>query len=107
MLSNLLGYVKGGVAGIHVDRGIDLKANIECISEEGSRRVRDALKGGIGLARLNTKDDQQQMLKVYDTVKVNQSGPAVSVEAQVAPDLVDPLLNMIPALKNAAARSGI
>ena len=42
---------------------MDFKANIECISEEGSRRVRDALKGGIGLARLNTKDDQQQMLR--------------------------------------------
>jgi hypothetical protein len=107
MLSNLLGYVKAGIAGVHVDRGIDFKANIECISEEGSRRVRDALKGGIGLARLNTRDDQQQMLRVYDTVKVNQSGSNVDVEAQVAPDLVDPLLKMIPALKNAAPQSGI
>jgi len=107
MVSNLLGYVKAGVAGVHVDHGIDFKANIECISDEDSRRVRDALKGGIGLARLNTRDEQQQMLKVYDTVKVTQSGANVDVEAQVAPDLVDPLLNMIPALKNAAPQSGI
>lgn len=95
MASNLLNYINGGVAGIHVDRGLDFKAHIDCISEEGSRRVRDALKGGIGLARLNTRDDQQQLLKVYDTVNVNQSGTVVNVEAQVAPDLVDPLLNML------------
>lgn len=101
MASNLLNYIKAGVAGVHVDNGVDFKANIECISEEGSRRVRDALKGGIGLARLNTRDDQKQMLKVYDTVNVNQNGSNVTVQAQVAPDLVDPLLNMIPALKNA------
>lgn len=107
MVSNLLSYVKAGVAGVRVDRGIDFRANLECVSEEGSRRVRDALKGGIGLARLNTRDDQQQILRVYDTVKVNQTGADVDVEAQVAPDLVDPLLNMIPALKNAAPQSGI
>ncbi len=96
MASNLLNYVYGGVAGLHVGRGLDLKAHNDCISEEGSRRVRDALKGGIGLARLNTRDDQKQLLKVYDTVNVNQNGPVVNVEAQVAPDLVDPLLKMIP-----------
>ena len=105
MVSNLLGYVKAGVAGIHVDRGVDFKANIECVSEEGSQRVRDALKGGIGLARLNSRDDQQELLKLYDTVKVNQSGSALNVEAQIAPDLVDPLLNMVPSLKNAPQRA--
>lgn len=96
MASNLLGYVTAGVAGIHVDRGAELKAHVECISNEGAQRVRDALKGGIGLARLSTRDNQQQLLKLYDTVKVDQSNSSVSVEAQVAPDLVDPLLSMLP-----------
>jgi hypothetical protein len=95
MVSNLLGFVNTGVAGIRVDRGAEFKANIECISGEGAQRVRDALKGGIGLARLNTRDNEQQLLKLYDTVKVNQNDTLVSVEAQVAPDLVDPLLNML------------
>jgi hypothetical protein len=100
MASNLLNYVKAGVAGVHLDQGIQFKADIECISEEGSRRVRDLVKGGIGLARLNTRDEQKDLLKVFDTVDVKQNGAAVTVQAQIAPDLVDPLLNMIPALKN-------
>jgi hypothetical protein len=104
MASNLLSYVKAGVAGIHADQGLDFKANVQCISEEGSRRVRDALKGGIGLARLNTRDDQRDLLKVFDTVDVKQSGSDVSMSAQVAADLVDPLLKMIPSLKSAAQR---
>lgn len=100
MASNLIALITGGVAGIHADQGIELKANIECVSEEASGRVRDAVKGTIGLARLNIKDDQKHLLKIFDTVNVKQTGSAVHLEANVAPDLVDPLLNAIPALRN-------
>jgi hypothetical protein len=104
MASNLLNDVKAGVAGVHVDQGIEFKANVECVSENGSRRVRDLVKGGVGLARLNTHDDQRELLKVFDTVNVKQNGDAVSIEAQVAPDLVDPLLSMATKIRDARGR---
>jgi hypothetical protein len=96
MLSNLLGYVKETQAGIHIDHGADFKASIKCVSDEGAQRVRDAVKGTVGLARLNTRDDQMQMLKLYDTIQVNQTAANVDIQASVAPDLVDPLLKMVP-----------
>jgi hypothetical protein len=104
MASNLLNYVKAGVAGVHIDEGIDFKANIECVSEEGSRRVRDLVKGGVGLARLNTRDDQHELLKVFDTIDVKQNNDAVTVEARIAPDLVDPLLNMASSIRGSRGR---
>lgn len=104
MASNLLNDVKAGVAGVHVDQGIDFKANVECVSEQGSRRVRDLIKGGLGLARLNTRDDQRELLKVFDTVDVKQNGDSVDIEARVAPDLVDPLLNMAISRRDARGR---
>jgi hypothetical protein len=102
MLSNLLGYMKETQAGVHIDRGADFKASIECVSEEGAQRVRDAVKGAIGLARLNTREDEMQMLKLYDAVQVNQKAANVDIQAEIAPDLVDPLLKMLPQTKRPA-----
>jgi hypothetical protein len=41
-----------------------------------------------------------QMLKLYDSVQVEQSGSHVAISAEVPPDLVEPLLKMLPGLKN-------
>jgi hypothetical protein len=96
MLSNLVGYVRTAQAGIHLGDGAEMNASAQCVSEEGARRVRDALKGAIGLARLNTRDDQMQMLKLYDRVEVTLQDSQVRVEAAVPRDLVDPILQQLP-----------
>ncbi len=98
-LSNFLSYIKAGQLGVHVDEGAELKADVQCVSAEGAQRVRDALKGMVGLARLNTRNDQLYLLKLYDTVKVNQSASQVDMEAQVSSDLVGPLLQSLPQVK--------
>jgi hypothetical protein len=95
LLSNLVGYVQGAQLGLHVDQGVDLGGSIDCISAEGAQRVRDAIKGVVGLARLRTPDNQMEMLKLYDTVRVNQNASKVTLTASVAPNLVDPLLKML------------
>jgi len=95
LLSNLVGYVQGAQLGLHVDQGIDFGGSVDCTSTEGAQRVRDAIKGVVGLARLRTPDNQMEMLKLYDTVRVNQDGSKVTLSASVAPDLVDPLLKML------------
>ncbi len=100
MVSNLVASIRTTTVGVHLDEGAEMEGVVDCISEQGARRVHDALKGAIGLARLNTRDDQMEMLKLYDAVQVNQNGSRVAVNAQVAPDLVEPLLKMLPGLKN-------
>lgn len=100
MVSNLVASIRTTTVGVHLDEGAQMEGTVDCISEQGARRVHDALKGAIGLARLNTRDDQMEMLKLYDAVQVNQNGSRVAVNAQVAPDLVEPLLKMLPGLKN-------
>jgi hypothetical protein len=95
ILSNFVGYIKSAQFGVHADQGADLKGNIDCVSGEGAQRVRDALKGMIGLARLNTRSDQTDLLKLFDTVQVSQNATEVSLDAALPPDLVDPLLKMV------------
>jgi hypothetical protein len=100
LLSNLVGSIRTTTVGVHLDEGAQMKAAVDCVSDQGARRVHDALKGGIGLARLNTRDDEMQMLKLYDSVQVEQSGSHVAISAEVPSDLVEPLLKMLPGLKN-------
>lgn len=102
MMSNFVASIRTTTVGVHFDEGAQMNGAVDCVSEQGARRVHDALKGVIGIARLNTRDDQMQMLRLYDAVQVNQSGSHVAVSAQVPPDLVEPLLKMLPSLKNKA-----
>jgi hypothetical protein len=88
-LSNIDGFVRGVTAGAAVDSGIDFRADFDCISNEGAQRVHDALRGGIGLARLTTDDNALDMLRLYDSVKVSKDNQQVRVSADLAGDLVD------------------
>ncbi|MDQ2712335.1 MAG: hypothetical protein M3Y24_08930 [Acidobacteriota bacterium] len=95
ILANFVGFIKGTSTGIEAGSGIHLKSEIDCVSDEGAKRVNDALRGGIGLARLSTKDDQLDMLKAYDAIHVTKDNQAVYVDANLSADLVDKLLGHV------------
>jgi hypothetical protein len=103
-LSNIVGYVSGASIGLAIDTGIHFQADLACISDQGAQRVRDALRGGIGLARLTTKDNQLELLRLYDSIHVDQEKSAIHVRADVAPDLANRLFSYIPRMKNGAER---
>ncbi|HWF47528.1 MAG TPA: hypothetical protein VG168_11020, partial [Bryobacteraceae bacterium] len=47
-LSNIVGFINGLTAGLAIDEGVHLSADIDCISDAGAKRVNDALRGAIG-----------------------------------------------------------
>ena len=104
-LSNIVQFVQASSVGIKVDNGLRLKADITCISEQGAQRVRDALKGGIGLARLITKDNELDLLRLWDAFQVNQQGASVHVNADIAGDLADKMLLRLPQLTGRANKA--
>jgi len=103
-LSNIAGLVSGAAMGIGIDAGIHLQADLTCISDQGAQRVRDALRGGLGLARLTTKDNQLGLLRLYDSVHVDQENSVIHVRSDLPPDLANQLLSYIPQLGNRAGR---
>jgi len=103
-LSNIVGYVSSTATGVGIDTGIHLQADLTCISTEGAQRVRDALRGGIGLARLTTKDNQMDLLRLYDSVQVDQENSAIHVRASIAPDLADKVFSYLPNLRSGAGQ---
>lgn len=93
-LSNIAGYISATGAGLGVDTGLHFRAEIICISDEGAQRVRDALRGAIGLGRLTTKDNETDLLRLYDSIQVAQSQRTVRVSSDLPPDLADKLLTL-------------
>lgn len=94
-LSNIVDYVNGSLAGVRVDSGLHLQAEISCVSDEGAKRVHDALRGLIGFGRLSTKDDEQDLLRAYDGIHVDQNHSVVDIKADLSGDLADALLNRL------------
>ncbi len=97
LLSNISGYINGTSLGLTLGTGIILDARIECISEEGSTRVHDALRGLIGLARLSTKDNQLDQLKIWDSIKVDKQSKEVHVTADLPAALADKAIDLFTA----------
>ena len=94
-LSNIVDYVNATNAGIKFDTGLHLQAEIGCISEQGAKRVHDALRGVIGFGRLSTKDNETEMLRIYDSIQVNQKQQIVDVRSDLPGDLADALLDRL------------
>jgi hypothetical protein len=48
----------------------------------------------IGFGRLNTRDDQPEMLKLYDSIQVTQQQMQAKVTVNVPQDLADKFLDL-------------
>ncbi len=96
LLSNFVGYIQATATGLTVDAGLHLRSRIQCVSEEGGKRVNDALRGGIGLGRLSTKDNQLELLRLYDAIHVRQDKQTVYIEADLSSAEADQLLKLLP-----------
>lgn len=103
-LSNIIDYIGSADLGLAFDSGAHLTADIVCVSNEGAQRVRDALRGGIGLARLTTRDDESDLLKVYDAIQVTQDQQSVHIRADISGELADKLLAYLPSIENRAGQ---
>ena len=93
ILSNFAGYVKATSMGITIDGGLHFKAEIDCISATGAKRVNDGVRGGIGFARLAVKNKDLDLLPLYNAVHVKQEKQSVYLDGDLSPEFADKLLN--------------
>ena len=102
MLENFAGAINQTTVGLHCDSGIRFQADIKCVSNEGAKRVHDALRGLVGLARLSTNASQMDLLRLWDAVNVDQDQDMVHLRANLSPDLTEKLFIYLPRMKNRA-----
>ncbi len=63
-------------------------------SEADSANLRDALRGLVGLGRLNIPAGQPELLRVWDGITVDQKGRLVILRANIPQNLADKLMEM-------------
>jgi hypothetical protein len=64
-------------------------------TEKDAMSLRDAVRGIVGLGRLNTPEDQSDMLKVWDGIVVDQQARSIAIKADIPQDLVDRIIAML------------
>ncbi len=72
--------------------GVRLVGIASCRDSDGAKKVHDALRGLIGVGRLSTKPGQDDLLRVYDSIKVTQQDQKVNLNIDLPDDLVDRFL---------------
>jgi hypothetical protein len=86
--------VNSAALGLNLSRGIDGLAEVNCNTERDARFIHDMLRGLIGFGRLNTPDNQPEMLKLYDAIQVTQQQQQAKVIANVPEELADRFLDL-------------
>jgi hypothetical protein len=64
-------------------------------TEKDASSLRDAVRGMVGLGRLNVPENQPDLLRVWDGITVDQQGRSVSIRADVAQDLIDRMIGIL------------
>ena len=67
-------------------------------TEKEAMNIRDAVRGLVGLGRLNTPDNQPELLKVWDGIAVDQQGRNIAIHADMPQELIDRLVQMLSAV---------
>jgi hypothetical protein len=66
----------------------------ECRTDPDAKTLGDAARGMVGLGRLSVPENQPELLRVFDGIKVEQNQRTVQVNVNIPPDLIDRLLKL-------------
>ncbi len=77
---------------------LKLRVNATYQTEPDARRIHDALKGILGIARLSTPRDAPELLRLYDGVQVAQEKAVLRVAIDAGPDAIDKATERMKAL---------
>jgi hypothetical protein len=74
--------------------GIVASASGQCRTEQDAKTLGDAGRGMVGLGRLSVPENQPELLRLFDGIKVEQKQQSVQVNVSISPDLVDQILKL-------------
>jgi hypothetical protein len=105
-INTMIRSLDNGWVSADLSKGLDLKAVGNCKTADAAKQIHDALRGVIGFGRLSTPDNQPDLLKAFDGIKVEQQAKLVTITAQVPQDLVDKVLDLFTSSRPGLRRPG-
>jgi hypothetical protein len=88
-LTQVMQSVDSATLGLNLRQGIAAAARVNCKTERDAKFIHDMVKGVVGLGRLNTPDNQPELLKLYDGIQVTQQQTQTKMMADIPADLAD------------------
>ena len=83
-------------AQINLQNGVAIHADGLCEDDAGAKRLNDAMRGVLGLGRISTPENNPELLRIYDGVKVVLKEKTVMLDVNWPLSLVDELAKLIP-----------
>lgn len=77
--------------------GMRSEAHGMTATEKDAVNLRDAVRGIVGLGRLNVPENQPELLKVWDGIAIDQQGRSIALRAEIAQDLIDRMVQLLNA----------
>jgi hypothetical protein len=90
-IGKVISMLESVTAAADMRSGLKLAVNGVCRNEQDAKSLSDAVRGLVGIGRLSTPDNQSELLRAYDGIKVEQQQRSVLVNAAIGPELVDSL----------------
>lgn len=105
-LNQIVRVIESGWLSADLRTGLDLTVTGNCTDDDGARKIRDLLKGVVGFGRLNTPDNQPELLRAFDAIRVEQQAKNVKLVAAVDEQLAEKLIDtfMKPISSGAGSR---
>jgi hypothetical protein len=93
-MGRLLKSIETASGTVDLKSGLTASFTGQCRSDVDAKNLGDTARGLVGLGRLSVPENQPEMLRVFDAVKVEQRQRTVQVNASFSPDLLDKMLKM-------------
>jgi hypothetical protein len=77
-----------------LSRGLNAMAQGNCATEADAKSLGDAARGLIGFGRLSVPDNQPELLRIWDGIRVEQNQRVITISANISQDLIDKLVQM-------------
>lgn len=74
--------------------GLNAIAEGWCASPQDAKNLGDVVRGAVGLGRLKTPENQPDLLRLWDGIKVEQHERKVTITTTIGQDLIDELLKL-------------
>jgi hypothetical protein len=91
----ILRSLENATAAVDLRTGVNGYINGLCRTEPDAKNLGDAARGMVGLGRLSVPDNQPEMLRLWDGIKVDQQQRTIKITVAIPQDLIDKLADML------------
>lgn len=94
-VGRILGSLQNTTAAADFRTGVNGFIDGLCRTDQDAKNLGDAARGLVGLGRLSVPENQPELLKLWDGIRVDQQERTVKITVAIPEDLVDKLIDLL------------